>query len=67
MEDPITFSNPSTMLSVKANCVNLIDEGQGPVGVSDVAQVFEGRNLAGHGVDRLERDDLFRKRIFYDH
>jgi hypothetical protein len=54
------LSDTSTGGSVHADGVNFIKEGDGAVLLSEVADLADGSDGAGHGVDRLEGDDLGR-------
>ena len=46
------------MLSVEANSVNLINEGESSILVSDVTKLLEWADGTVHGVDSLEGNDL---------
>ena len=51
-------SQSFTMLSVEANSVNLINEGESSILVSDVTKLLEWADGTVHGVDSLEGNDL---------
>lgn len=54
------LSDTGTGGSVHADSVNLIEEGDGAVLLSEVADFADRSDGAGHGVNRLESDDLGR-------
>ena len=56
-------SQSFTMLSVEANSVNLINEGESSILVSDVTKLLEWADGTVHGVDSLEGNDLKTQRL----
>ena len=49
--------------AIKANAVDFVEIGHGIIGVRDVAELRDRRDIAIHRIDRLERDQLRRVRI----
>ena len=58
VKDSIAFSDPGSVVAVEPDGVDLVDEGQSPVPVRDVAKLLQRRNRSGHRVNRLESHDL---------
>ncbi len=60
----VSVGNAAAFLAVHADRVNLIDIGQRIVLVGQVADSVDGRDVAVHGVNAFERDQLRKVWIF---
>merc|ERR1711971_490366 len=57
--DSVPFSHPCTASSVQPDGMHLVDEGEGTMTMGHVAQLLQGADGSGHGVDRFEGNNFW--------
>lgn len=67
VHDVVSLSYPRPSLPIETNSVDFIDERQGVILMSHVANLLDGGDVTGHGVDRLKGDNLGHAGVVLTH
>src|SRR3546814_5247450 len=60
---PLALGDAAAVRAVEANGVHLVEVGHGAVLLGDLAKLGDRRDVAVHGIDRLEGDQLGGGRV----